>query len=1065
MLRKTSVALGATFAIVGSMLVLPNAAMAAPGDPVNIPDATLRDSITQTLAGTGHIIEGELKESDLAALSFLNLEGKNVTDLTGLEFATGMRALNLTGTTVTDISALSGLPALSSLEANNSAVSEGSFRAVAPTLNLEAVEVAGTGLGKAAFDTTNPYYINAANTGIESLAGLEDNDRLSGLNISNNPVSDASALRGRSLENLVATGTQLYDLRGVAVASGDISVVDNREVGFNEPFDFSVYAPTAADTPVTFDVTGEHVYDAATGRLSLNTAGLQKVTWNWSNADVTYSGEASFLVGSSTAVPSLELSASPRQNGAFISWPRPAGVSVDTYTVEVFNPNTGEMETQELPGTATNVTVDSPWENTDPFAVRVSYITSTGARSQVAEVQARAYINTPGVPVIQTSTYSPEGPAVFITLNRGSFDLQTYRVTITADSGETATSVITPTNADPIRIDLSTVGVEMASQYTITVANGDATSAFGPESAPLVVDRWGDYTGPRTNDSTAPVNVRFQHTEAGLLVLWDASPTDERYRLSISNGANTTLRYTGSTSEVIPAVAGTAVVVSARSLGGDWAAASSIEYVPASLTKVQNLEGSSAEFMTNLTWDHVDGANAYDVTGVDDLGETRTWPTTTNSFEVASNVFSDASNVRWSVRARESLLEVSPVGEYSDVLVIGDDGQTGAPSSVLLDPVTNIKAVYVPATDSIRFTWDADADAERFDVNIGGESYRVSTPEYSLRAPEPGTVVSIAVAQRGFAQRFNAPVAFEYTVPDDAEPEVPTEGSLRATAEGDDLRVGWNVRPGVERYVLNINNLSTLENSTVFVPSNIDWYTIEGGADDTIILTLELEGEGETLLATYRGIYQPGEGLGAVEDAPAAATITGVTGGPNGITVNWTAAEATDVVYVSAVNADGSVQRRVFVPADATTYTFADLPIGEYTFTVGVRNDASPFAFSNAVPFSIVGGGGDDGSGETPGGENPGGENPGTGTPGGENPGTGTPGGETPGTGNGGAGGAAGNGATPGGSDNANAETDVIKQTGASDLPTFIGYGFLLMAGLLLGAALIRRKKPVAVKA
>lgn len=1051
MLRKTSVALGVTFAIVGSMLVLPNAAMAAPGDPVNIPDATLRDTITETLSTTGHIVEGELKESDLAALSFLNLEGKNVTDLTGLEFATGMRALNLTGSSLSDISALSGLPALSSLELNNSAVSEGSFRAVAPTLNLEAVEVAGTGLGQAAFDVTNPYYINAANTGIESLAGLENNDRLSGLNVSNNPVSDASALRGRALDNLIATGTQLYDLHDVSVASGDITVTDNRQVNYNEPFDFSVFAPTAGSTEVDFDVTGEYEY--ANGELTLLTEGLQKVTWNWTLGDTRFSGESSFLVGFSGLQP-LTLSASPRQNSALISWTRPEGVSLANYAVQVFDSNHALRSTTTAPANATSITVASP-SNALPFYVSVNYVTTTGGTSPLAEVEARSYATAPLAPEVNV-VYSPEGPAALVTVNAEDFDIPSFRVVTTTDNGASETTAYTPDAAGSFRVPLSEVGGDQAVQFVLSISNGDTTSSFGDAAAPVVVDRWGDYTGPRTNDSATPMNVRFQHTETGLQVRWDASPSDDRYRLVVNNGATAETLYPVGNSQVIPAVAGTTVVVSARSVGGDWVAASPIEYVPASLTKVQNLEGSSAEFMTNLTWDHVDGANAYDVTGVDDLGESRTWPTTTNSFEAASNVFSDASNVRWTVRARESLLEVSPVGEYSDVLVIGDDGQTGAPSSVLLDPVTNIKAEYVPATDSIRFTWDADADAERFDVAIDGESYRVSTPEYSLRAPEAGTVVNIAVAQRGFAQRFNAPVTFAYTVPDDIEPEVPTEGSLRAAPEGENLRVTWTPLPNVERYALNVNNLSTLENYTVFVPSNIDWYTVEGAADDTIILTLELEGEGETLLDTYRGIYQPGQGVVAVEDAPAAATITSVTAGTNGITVTWTAAEATDVVYVSAVNADGSVQRRVFVAADATSYTFADLPVGQYTFTVGVRNDASPFAFSNAVPFAVAVGGGDGGEGENPGGGN--GENPGggTGTPGG---GTGTPG-----TGNG-AGGAAGNGTTPGGTDKTNAETDVIKQTGASDLPTFLGFGFLLMAGLLFGSALIRRKKPVAVKA
>lgn len=1058
MLRKTSVALGATFAIVGSMLALPNAALAAPGDPVNIPDETLRAAITENLTSTGHIVDGELKESDLAALSWLSLAGKGVTDLTGLEFATGLRSLNISDTTLADISPIRNLP-ISSLEANNSGVSEGSFRAVAPTLDLEAVEVAGTGLGEAVFDVTDPFYINASNTNIQSLDGLEDNTRLNALEVSNNPLSDASALRGKSLENLSAQNTLLYDLRGVSVTSGDITVTDNRQVGYNEPFDFAVYAPTAGDTPVGFDVTGD--YDYTDGKLRLSTAGLQNATWNWNVGDVRFSGESSFLVGFSGLQP-LALNASPRKDSAVISWTRPEGVSLSSYDVTVLDSNRQVVSNTTAPASATSVTVASP-SNARPFYVVVTYATASGGTSPLAEIEARSFSNAPVAPALDVA-YSPEGPAALVTItNLAAFDIKSFRVVTTTDNGGSATAAYTPDANGTFRVPFSEVGGEQAVQFVVTVSNGDASSSFGDAAAPVVVDRWGGYTGPRTSDSATPLNVRFQHTEAGLLVRWDASPSDDRYRVVLNNGANSQTLYPVDNSQVIPAVAGTVAVVSARSVGGDWVSASPIEYVPANLTKVQNLEGSSAEFMTNLTWDHVEGANAYDVTGVDDLGETRTWPTTTNSFEVASNIFSDASNVRWSVRARESLLEVSPVGPYSDVLVVGDDGQTGAPSSVQLGAVTNLRGVYDADTNTVRFTWTPDADAERFDVNVNGTSFRVSEPVYVLRSPEAGSTVDIAVAQRGFAQTFNAPVTAEFVVPDEAGPVEPGEGSLRTTVEGDDVRLTWTPLPNVERYVLRVNNLSTFENTTVNIPSNIDWYTVEGGADDTIIFTLELEGEGESLLDTYQGVYQPGTGIVAVTDAPAAATITNVAGSPAGVTVTWTG-ETADVAYVSAVNTDGSVQRRVFVPADSREYTFTDLPAGAYTFTVGVRDEASPYAFSNAVPFVLGGSGGD--GGENPGGgegENPGGENPGTGTPGGGN-------GETPGTGNGGVtapgGNAGGNGQTPGGAENnAGGETDVIKQTGASDLPTFIGYGFLLMAGLLFGSALIRRKKPVAAKA
>lgn len=1043
MLRKTSVALGATFALVGSMIALPNAALAAPNDPVNIPDDALRTAVTDTLNSTGHPVTGELKESDLAALQWLVLEDTGVADLTGLEFATGLGSLNLNGTQVTDISALRGLTALTSLDASNAAISETSFRDVAPSLNLEALEVSGTGLGNAAMELTNPYRLNLAGTGVDNVSALADNDRLSNLDLSDNPISDISPLRGHTLENFTAINTQLYDLRGVEVTYGDISVVDNREVGYNAPFEFGVWAPTAGDTPVPFTATGDYDYDEATGMLTLRTEGVQTVTWNWSSGGtVQFSGETSFLVGA-TGAPGLTLTSSPRQDAAVVSWERPAGVEISGYEVSVLNPDRSFYASQELPANATSVTVDSP-SNTRPFYVTVNYVTEAGGRSPVAEVEARSFATPPAAPEV-SAVLNADGSAALVSVNAEDFTIPSFRVNVAFDADNGGTQVATVDSSDPITVPLDQSG--NARQFTITVANGDASGAFGAASAPIVVNPAAEYVGPATADSVAPLNVRFEHTAQGLFAVWDANAVDDRYRVSIMNGSSFQAVYTDDTRQLFADQADASVVVAARSVSGEWVSSEPVEYVPATLTQVENLDAAVASGDVTLTWDHVSGANVYDITAVDDLGESHTFTSVTNEFSVALDEFEDASQVRWTVRGRESADADAEVGDWSETLVVGSDGRTSEVSYVILDPVSSIEGEYDADSNTVRFTWAADVDADRFNVAIDGENYRVSDAEYVVTAPAPGETLSIAVTQRGFAQTFSLPTTFDFTVPEDEEPEVPAPADLDAVATGDDVRVTWDTTAGALQYVLTVDDMDAFSRFSVYLPADATSYTLPDLAGRTVLLTLVAEGEGQTVLDTQSGIYIPGEGLVPVEAAPTAATIVDVSEDKDAgeVTVTWASSDI-DVAYVSVWNEDGSIQLRTFVGPNARMYTFdrADLPAGDYTFSVGVRNAASPYAFSNTVDLTLAAV--DDGS--TPGGGDDNG-----GTPGDNDGNGGTPGDNTPGTGGG-----AGQ-ATDGDSD-----TDVIKQTGASDLPTFIGLGFLLMGAVLMGTALIRRKKPVTAK-
>ena len=157
--------------------------------PVYIPDPNLRAAIETAVSKT---LGGAITARDMEALTRLSARNSNVTDLTGLEFATNLTYLHLGGKTVggtwvnnnliTDISALAGLTNLTELYLDNNTITD--IVVLAGLTNL-----------------TELYLYDNAITDISSLAKLT---KLRELWLQRNTITEISALVG--LTNL----TELY---------------------------------------------------------------------------------------------------------------------------------------------------------------------------------------------------------------------------------------------------------------------------------------------------------------------------------------------------------------------------------------------------------------------------------------------------------------------------------------------------------------------------------------------------------------------------------------------------------------------------------------------------------------------------------------------------------------------------------------------------------------------------------------------------------------------------------------------------------------------------------------
>ncbi len=98
------------------VLALPGTALADTDDTVTITDTALLDAL-RTAAGvdSSHV----LTEGDIEGLAgALDLSGKSISDITGLQFATGVTSIDLSDNTVRDISAIAALP-LTTLDVRN----------------------------------------------------------------------------------------------------------------------------------------------------------------------------------------------------------------------------------------------------------------------------------------------------------------------------------------------------------------------------------------------------------------------------------------------------------------------------------------------------------------------------------------------------------------------------------------------------------------------------------------------------------------------------------------------------------------------------------------------------------------------------------------------------------------------------------------------------------------------------------------------------------------------------------------------------------------------------------
>ena len=230
---------------------------------VDFPDANLAAVVRRTLS----LADGaDIPQTSLEAITSLFGNRQGITDLTGLEKATGLQYLQLRGNPIRDFTPISSLTNLLNLNLINTGFSNSDISILSPLVNLQyglfldqneisdlqaLVNVISThmpnlntlyiaenrfrditplttlkdqlrmlgikgnqivNLGRLA-ELTNLIELDLERTGISNLEPLRNLVKLTVLNISENPISDLEPLRNLvELERLYMDGTQVSDL-------------------------------------------------------------------------------------------------------------------------------------------------------------------------------------------------------------------------------------------------------------------------------------------------------------------------------------------------------------------------------------------------------------------------------------------------------------------------------------------------------------------------------------------------------------------------------------------------------------------------------------------------------------------------------------------------------------------------------------------------------------------------------------------------------------------------------------------------------------------------------------
>ena len=189
-----------------------------PGTVVRIPDTNLRAVIAETL---GKSPNAPITVEEMEGLGSLEVQGRDIRDLTGLQFATNLRDLDLGDNEVSDLSPIAGLINLENLAFPDNNVSD--MSPIAGLINLEWLYCARNDASdlSAFIELINLEFVSFSGNNVSDMSPIAGLINLKRIRSWGNPVSDLSPLAElTTLESINICGADLSDLMPLAGLTG-----------------------------------------------------------------------------------------------------------------------------------------------------------------------------------------------------------------------------------------------------------------------------------------------------------------------------------------------------------------------------------------------------------------------------------------------------------------------------------------------------------------------------------------------------------------------------------------------------------------------------------------------------------------------------------------------------------------------------------------------------------------------------------------------------------------------------------------------------------------------------
>ena len=162
--------------------------------PIDIPDANLRDVIEDAQGHRG------ITQQSLLALDGLDANERNISSLTGLEFAVNLEWLFIATNPITNLAPLSNMAKLETLHIYNNPISD--ISPLAHLTNLKYINAGGCQIADISplANLTQLIKLNLNWNRVDDITSLGNLKELRILEIRNNPIVDYDVLNGLSLD-------------------------------------------------------------------------------------------------------------------------------------------------------------------------------------------------------------------------------------------------------------------------------------------------------------------------------------------------------------------------------------------------------------------------------------------------------------------------------------------------------------------------------------------------------------------------------------------------------------------------------------------------------------------------------------------------------------------------------------------------------------------------------------------------------------------------------------------------------------------------------------------------